>query len=346
MTLPEIQQIVCMSVVLLLSLAFLSVERSVASIPLEPVGVCTTASYLRRLRALRCNQTHGQQLADMYLNCGYNQLALREMIDCGVRDGDFCFDVADYAQRYQNEVDSQCFDMYGKPICSDDCRAALKSFRENVGCCINNLYNASDNPISNDRTASNLLWTACEVEPVDGFCRSTIRYEVIYNTQVCVSDEVVYRKSRLECHPDYGQAFADLFRLCGYSAQLRHAVNICGVNSEDRYCFELQTVGNSIAEDVNKYCVKATESDCPLSCKVALDSYKRQLGCCLNNLFNDEENSYFRTTSPALWTTCQADRPRFCKTTISLGDGSSMLHISSTLLALLLLCGTILNFIV
>ena len=310
-------KLVNMSLLLALCLVFLD------AVPSAATDLCTTSTYQRHLRALKCNQTYGQQLVDLYLNCGYNQMALMESMGCGTSlEGEFCFDVADRSQQYQVAVDSLCFDLYGKPSCSNSCQQALWNFREKVGCCINNLYNASDNPLSNDRTASNILWMACEVPPIDGFCNSTLRYEEVYDTMVCVYDEVIYRKSKLDCSPNYGQVFVDLFHSCGYSLQLRYAVNICGVNSENRYCFELINDGNSLAEEVNEHCVETTDIECPLACKVVLDSYRRQLGCCLNNLYNDEDNSFFGTTSPALWTTCSVTRPRFCKTTISMRNGS------------------------
>ena len=286
--------------------------------------ICRTATYLKRLRAVKCNESIGQQLVDMYLECGYNQAALREAINCGLRDGEFCFDVADRAHEYQRAVDSLCFNQYGKPSCSNSCQEALGSYRENVGCCINNLYNASDEPIFNDRTASNILWTACGVTPLDGFCESSLRYEEAHDTMVCVYDEVVYRNSLLECSPSYGQAFADLLRECGYSSHLWYTVNICGVNAEDRYCFEYLEDGKSAADQVIEHCIETVEMECSVPCQVALDDFRRQVGCCLNNLYNNEENAYFSTTSPALWKTCGVKRPAFCKTTISMTGGGTL----------------------
>lgn len=305
---------------------------------LDPTGLCTTATYLKYVRALKCNQTYGQQLVDLYLDCGYNEMALMESMDCGKMKGNFCFDIADSAQQYQAAVDSLCFDAYGRPSCGNSCQEALWDFRENVGCCINNLYNASDEPIRNYRTASNLLWTACEVTPINGFCKSTLHYEELYDTMVCVYDEVVYRKKRLDCSPKYGQTFVDLLRTCGYSSHLRHAVNICGVNRDDRYCFELINDGKSLAKKVQEHCVETAERECPLACKVALDSYRRQLGCCLNNLYNDEDNSFFSTTSPALWRTCKVKRPSFCKTTISMTGRSPVVTFSAVLITTLVFC--------
>lgn len=296
----------------------------------DHVGPCMTATYLKYVRALKCNQAYGQQLVDLYLNCGYNEMALMESIDCGVRKGEFCFDIAGRAQEYQAAVDSLCFNTYGKPSCSNSCQEALWNFRKNVGCCVNNLYNTSAEPIFNDRTASNLLWTLCGVTPIRGFCKSTLDYKEVYDSMVCVYDEVMHRKSLLDCSPSYGQAFVDLFRTCDYLPQMRHAVNICGINGEGRYCFDLIEDGDSLAEDVREHCVEAMNSECPLACQVALDTYRRRLGCCLNNLYNNKDSSYFSTTSPALWKTCGIKRPRsFCKTTLSMTGGSSVLSFSS-----------------
>lgn len=292
--------------------------------------LCTPATYLKHLRALKCNQVYGQQLVDMYLNCGYNQAALREVTNCGLRNGKYCFDVADHAHEYQRTVDSLCFNQYGKPSCSESCQEALWDYRENVGCCINNLYNASDEPIFNDRTASNILWTACGITPIDGFCESTLHYQVIHNTMVCVYDEVVYRNSLLDCSPRYGQAFANLLRECGYSSHLRYTVNICGVNAEDRYCFEYIDDGKSAAAEVQEHCVETVDTECSETCQSALDDFKRKLGCCLNNLYNNEDNTYFRTTSASLWKNCHVKQPGFCKTTISI-SGGTLVVTSSTL---------------
>ena len=289
--------------------------------------LCTTATYLSRMRALKCNRSYGQQLVDVYLNCGYNQVALMEVNNCGLMNGEFCYAISETVHEYRVAVDSLCFDEFGKPSCSASCQEALWTFREKVGCCINNLYNASDEPIFNDRAASNLLWTGCGVTPVSGFCASTLAYRVVHETRVCVKEEVVYRKSLLECSPDYGQAFADLFRECGYSRLLRYSVNLCGVNEDERYCYEYVNDESAapVAADVQEKCVEATETErgCPLSCQVALDDLKRQLGCCLNNLYGHEDSENFGTTSPALWKTCNVKKPTFCKTTISMTGGTS-----------------------
>ena len=73
---------------------------------------------------------------------------------------------------------------------------------------------------------------------------------------------------------------------------------------------------------VQEKCVEATETErgCPLSCQVALDDLKRQLGCCLNNLYGHEDSENFGTTSPALWKTCNVKKP---KTTISMTGGAA-----------------------
>ena len=300
--------------------------------------LCTTAVYLSRLRALKCNGTVGQQLVDTYTSCGYNQVAQMEVNNCGVLNGEFCFEISERVHHYRVAVNSLCFDEYGKPSCSTGCQEALHTFRDKVGCCINNLYNASDEPIFNDRSASNLLWTGCDVEPLGGFCASTLAYRETHETKICVREEVEYRRSLMECSPDYGQAFADLFRGCGYSSLLRYFVNVCGVNADERYCFEFVNDGSGApaAALVQDKCVEAMDRGCPLACQVVLDDFRRQLGCCVNNLYNQEENSYFGTTSPALWKTCAVQRPAFCKTTISMTGGTS--EIISTFALTSLLC--------
>ena len=320
-----------------LCLAVLHAEDSAPALLDRHSEPCTTATYQKRLRALKCNAIYGQQLMDVYLDCGYNKMARMEYINCGQHKGEFCFDMVRRAQQYLLDVDALCFDTYGKPSFSNSCQEALWSFRDNVGCCINNLYNASDEPLSNDRTASYLLWTACGVTTLDGLCTSTLHYEEVYDTPVCVYDEVVYRKSLLDCSPDYGQAFADLFRVCGYSPQLQRAVSLCGVNGENRYCFEHVSDGDSLAAIAQDLCVETENEECSTSCKVVLDDFRKLLGCCVNNLYNDKDNSYFGITSPALWKTCSLKRPPFCKSTISMTGGTSQITFSLSVIFTLLI---------
>ena len=321
---------------MLLSVCAVALDAEKTGLSDETPRLCTASVYLNKMRALKCNKSYGQQLVDTYTGCGYNQAAIMEVNNCGALNGEFCYEISERVHEYRVAVNSLCFDQYGKPSCSASCQQALWTFRQKVGCCINNLYNASEEPIYNDRSASNLLWTSCGVTPLSGYCVSTLGYTASHETAVCVKEEVDYRKSLLECTRDYGQAFADLFRECGYSRLLRHSVNLCGINGEqERYCFEYVNDGTAepAAAQVQDNCVQAMERGCPLACQVALDDLRRKLGCCLNNLFANEDSEYYGATSPALWKACGVKRPSLCKTTISM-TGRAAAATSHTSLAL------------
>jgi len=54
----------------------------------------------------------------------------------------------------------------GANSCTEACRTAVVSFRENLGCCVNNLFNTS---LYSSYATSYELWSMCGVETV-GVC--------------------------------------------------------------------------------------------------------------------------------------------------------------------------------
>ena len=95
--------------------------------------------------------------------------------------------LANFTNSWQARVRSECFvdflfaqqpladmDTEQFPICSDECREGLRQFNDELGCCLNNIYN---NTFVGEHLpfAGNELWTRCGIiSESPGFCSSAV----------------------------------------------------------------------------------------------------------------------------------------------------------------------------
>ena len=124
--------------------------------------------------------------------------------------------------------------------------------------------------------------------------------------------------------------FINVMRNCSREEDAQSAINSCGVNRYERFCFEAQTNASQLIGDVRSECLSSLSprvETCPLSCKIALDRFRTGADCCLNNLYNNTytSTSNFRTTNHVLWSLCGISSPGFCQNTI---DSSSAYSIT------------------
>ena len=141
---------------------------------------------------------------------------------------------------------------------------------------------------------------------------------------VCSQQELTYRTSRLSCNPDYITPFINILRNCSLDENAQSTINNCGVNRYERFCFEAQANASQFVNEVQDRCFTNAET-CPVACKVALDMYQVGADCCLNNLYNNPQSSFFRTTNPMLWSLCGVSNPGFCRNTIDSSSAYSVL---------------------
>ena len=116
---------------------------------------------------------------------------------------------------------------------------------------------------------------------------------------------------------------------------MRTAINNCGVNEQADFCFEVVDSSSQLARTVLDTCLTVT-AECTIRCRVALDTYNRRVGCCLNNLHNNKASNYFRSTSPVLWSACGIYSPGFCQSTLG-GGVATHTSILTVVVALLVI---------
>lgn len=130
-------------------------------------SLCTANEVSRRLAEAACRPEALQMRLDLYDSCEYSNEAQRlgcERDDNGVVCATIAFDSS--VLNILNQVALNCTQR--ATTCTEACRTAVISLRQNVGCCANNIYNSSFFALY---STSYELWSLCEVETI-GFCDS------------------------------------------------------------------------------------------------------------------------------------------------------------------------------
>ena len=296
-----------------------SIEKR--QVPLPPVRVsCSPTELQRRNDSLRCSNTSvGQQLLDVFAECGHYNEALREEQECGRSErGGFCYEFT-HDTTVSDLVDLiiSCFRF--SRFCSFSCNNSLQQLRDRTGCCAN--YLLTNAPRTQQLRGD--PWSLCNFQPPSN-CSSTLQFVQRPNQMVCSQQEITYRLNRLFCNPDYITPFINIFRGCNDEETAQSMINNCGVNRYQRFCFEAQANASSLAAAVQRECFTSAET-CPVSCRVALDMYQTGADCCLNNLYNNPQSPNLRTTNRMLWSLCEISNPGFCQNTIDSSSAYSVL---------------------
>ena len=301
-------------------------------VPLPPVinleEPCSNTELQHRNDTLGCDSPSiGQQLLDVYAGCGRNDLALREEQRCGRNEtGGFCYELSsnNTLTRDAGSVVMNCFTS-GSSSCDLPCNNSLQLLRDSTGCCVN--YLITNAYVQSGQQPNLNLWSLCDLRPPNN-CSSTLRFARLPNEMVCSQRELTYRTNRLSCNPDYMTPFINILRNCSREEDAQRAINDCGVNRYERFCFEAQANASQFVREVEDECFTSAET-CPVACKVALDMYRTRADCCLNNLYNNPQSSNYRTTNRMLWSLCGVSNPGFCQNTIDSSSAySNLLQVS------------------
>ena len=295
-------------------------------VPLPPVRneeeLCSDTELQSRNDSLRCsNASVGQQLLDVFAECGYNGEALRKKQECGRNEtGGFCYELRNNSTL--TELAQRVYSACSSTPCGTSCNRALVQLRDRTGCCAN--YLITNTYLQEGQEDIPDLWSNCNLRPPDN-CFSTLSFQQSQDEMVCSQQEITYRLNRLFCTPNYITPFVDIMRNCSRETQVT-VINRCGVNRHGRFCFEAEANVSRLMGGTSP-CFRSDNENCSLTCKVGLDLFRAGVDCCINNLYNNTLVSFdqFRTTSYVLWSLCGIQSPGFCRNTIDNSSAYSVL---------------------
>ena len=252
---------------------------------------------------------------------------------------------------WQDKVRAECYvnftdfaDNTPTEDCSAACKEGLQQLNDELGCCVNSIYNNSF-PGEYLPFAEYSLWSNCGLESeAPGFCTTLDGPPV---NKACSDQEELENLGAYsqECRTNYdvlnlANAATVLFSpvdpvvftvLCSDDCSERHMEHIeecypdlvgmyggtCLFNENEEMCFT--ALYNSLVTDfgwqdkVRAECyVNFTDfadntptEDCSAACKEGLQQFNDELGCCVNSIYNNSfPGEYLPFAEYSLWSNC------------------------------------------
>lgn len=123
------------------------------------------------------------------------------------------------------------------------------------------------------------------------------------------------------CNANCGQKIVDFFVNCGRSVDFE--LSLCTMREDGMLCYEASVLAMNDTNRVATECLPVTSS-CSETCQTELQNFRRNLGCCVNSIYNSTGLAIQprNVTTYALWSTCMLQIPGFCANTLSVGNGA------------------------
>ena len=228
----------------------------------------------------------------------------------------------------------------GSTTCSSPCSTALLTLRNNLGCCINSVLNVTVEGGSSIAAAfatftpyfSSSLWERCSVETV-GECADAPEFTPGSRDPPCTDVEAVEAIITYQCSQTNVQPVLDALNgnsNCQFYTTI--VVDGCGQRSSGDFC-SVDAIVNPATDFLTAVFTNCgsflTTQSCPSSsCTTAIEQFRDNSGCCVNNIYN---SSVIASASPgaalptdiALWDACGVSSPGFCTSTLVGGSAST-----------------------
>ena len=229
--------------------------------------------------------------------------------------------------------------------CTDECRNSLESLKNQLGCCLNSIYNTTANPGFGAirQYLSYSLWQQCNVVPPSACTNGLAVPQAPSNAQTCTLEQYSRRITEYDCSSSNGQPVVNRIlrdnRCINYAKTL---VDACAINSNGQYCSEV--LSNDIGSD-GSFTFSLTDcytiTTCTPNCRRSIEDAKSTYGCCLgatNQTYNALGIRY-PPFSYAVWSSCGVNPPEAQCTSTLTGRAAHMKSLGwviSTIMAAIL----------
>ena len=203
--------------------------------------------------------------------------------------GDYCGSFVDNLDDIELASDA-CLDQ-GTMSCSNTCRQRLQVLRDGIGCCINEILNTTLGPTNHQRLFEYSLWKMCGINPITEKCPPSrlTKFPKHKITRNCSFHEFFQRRYQVQCRNSTVKFLADDYNAHGCQQVSADLYNTCSITEEGAWCIEKHvanlTSNLMLAKLARSYC--SSNGPCTAECRTALQGIRSNLGCCINNLFNN-----------------------------------------------------------
>lgn len=296
-----------------------------------------------------CSSNYTRQMASVYYECE-RDFDFHER-RCRVDDrGNFCGSFVDELDTIE-KAKSLCLN---KTSCDRSCYEQLHKLKKELGCCINEMLNGTRGPTPHRELFNYSLWVNCSltVPPLQGCSQSTrlTRFPKPEVTKQCSFHEFFQKRYQAQCSNSTMAALARDYDGHDCHQVSKDLYDTCSVTEEGVWCIEkfLKNLTSIIKlfRSARQFCNGV--GGCNEGCQEALLGIKTNLGCCINNMFNNSfvQLVYTETSFNSVlahyevWKSCGVTHPCSCtvKTYVagaaSLPQGTSMVYLIMCMIAI------------
>ena len=253
--------------------------------------------------------------------------------------GDFCGSFVDNLEDIE-KAKAACLN---ESSCSRECYKLLHTLRKDLGCCINEILNTTIGPRPHRNLFNYFLWRNCnlDIPPQNCLPSRLTKYSKPQVTKQCSFHEFYQKRYRVQCNNSTITALANDYDAHGCHQVSRDLYDTCSVTEEGVWCVEkfLKNLTSTVKffRAARSHC---TGAGCTPGCRDALIGIKANLGCCINNLFN---NSYVRLIYSEtsfntilahyeVWKNCGVTHPCSCVIKTYSNGAASSYHMTAAVL--------------
>lgn len=227
-------------------------------------------------------------------NSGYLANAIANSCTRNGESGIFCAEATYYLADVAAVLNT-CSSAIAGGNCSSECKMSLQTLRNELGCCIANIFNTTDSAFTSFLAVfSYSLWSHCGVDPVLTACPGQLPY-ILNPQRTCNYSELQSRFLPLDCEDSR-------------NPRVRQQTN-CEpfFNFLDQYC-SLDERGNFCLEtdpstDFNDYITPLSQANCftkpkptclsNSNCSNIFEQFVGARGCCINAVYNSTYGEVF-----------------------------------------------------
>ena len=206
----------------------------------------------------------------------------------------YCGETQYYLPDILDFMETDCADTVADESvnCSSECATHLTTIRNQLGCCINTVFNLTgpDQFTTVEVAFSYSLWSRCGVAPISTTCNFSITYEVSSDPESsdCTLFEQTNRLAAAFCTPEESRVRSEVLANIPACANFNlYLDSYCTRNPvANRYCLTRDGPADTqnFLDPIRENC-QSNES-CSDECRNYLQEFQNDLGCCLNVVYN------------------------------------------------------------
>lgn len=242
--------------------------------------------------------------------------------------GIFCAEATYYATDVAAQLGT-CASAIAGGNCSSDCKAGLQNLRNELGCCITNIFNNTDSAFTPYLSVfSDSLWSRCGLGTIGAPCAGELTY-ILNRQRTCTYSEILSQFLPIDCE-DYRNPRVRQQTNC--EPFFSFLDDYCSLNERGNFCLETDP-----ATDFTRYITPLSQANCftdPTvclsnpNCSSIFEQFVGDRGCCINAIYNSTYGEVFGLNQMILengtrFSQCRLQTPsRTCRTYSPPGNGS------------------------